>query len=461
MHVAGTHNYVTVDGTIHHNSGKSSGCVIELVKRGHVQAPMLDGIRRSRWAVVRNTYLQLQDTTIKTFFEWLPEGVMGVYERSKHNFIVKAFKNVEIEFMFRALDRPEQIANLLSLNLTGAFLNEAREAEWSIVKAIIGRTGRYPQMIHGGATWAGIIMDTNPPEDDSWWYELFEEKVKPGTDEPHDFSVELFKQPSGLSSDAENLPNLPPNYYQDLAAIYDDEATKVYVHGEYGYVQDGKPVFPEYSDSLHLNPDLEADDRAILFRTWDFGLTPACVFAQFLPNGRFIVLDELIADDMGADRFSDELLEHCAIHYDDFDFEDIGDPAGEARSQADERSCFEILQGKGIMIEGGEQSLEIRVSSLKKPLTTLVDGKPQLQIHPRCRKLRKGFQGRYRFKRKQGTRNTYADKPEKNEFSHPMDALQYLATRLFADQIRGQMTKVRDAKEHHHRQRGRHGWMGN
>jgi len=35
-------------------SGKSSAMVMEIIRRAHEQAPGPDGIRRSRWAVVRN-----------------------------------------------------------------------------------------------------------------------------------------------------------------------------------------------------------------------------------------------------------------------------------------------------------------------------------------------------------------------------------------------------------------------
>ncbi len=53
-------------------SGKSSGCTAEIVVKSHAQEPGPDGIRRTRWAVIRNTYQQLKDTTIKTIFDWLP-----------------------------------------------------------------------------------------------------------------------------------------------------------------------------------------------------------------------------------------------------------------------------------------------------------------------------------------------------------------------------------------------------
>lgn len=89
-------------------------------------------------------------------------------------------------------------------------------------------------------------MDTNPPDQDSDWFRFFEEKNHP------DWFAKLFKQPSGLSSKAENIPNLNnPNYYRLLAEGKKPEWIKVYVHGEYGFVVDGKPVYDEYSDQLH------------------------------------------------------------------------------------------------------------------------------------------------------------------------------------------------------------------
>jgi hypothetical protein len=45
--------------------------------------------------------------------------------------------------------------------------------------------------------------------------------------------------------------------------------------------------------------------------------------------------------------------------------------------------------------------------------------------------LRKGFQGGYQFRRLQVSGERYGDKPEKNIYSHPHDALQYVCTRVF------------------------------
>ena len=413
-------------------SGKSSGCVVEIVSRAHAQAPGPDGIRRSRWGVIRNTYPQLRDTTIKTVHQWLPPPLFGRWNKTEHTYLITGFRGVEIEILFRALDRPDQVDNLLSLELTGAWVNEAREVPWTIIQALQGRVGRYPAPKDGGPTWHGIFMDTNPPDEDSWWYQLFEER-KPN-------NAALFKQPSGLSDEAENRPNLPDGYYENMLESMDEDTAKVYIHGQYGFIRDGKPVYPEYNDNLHCR-EVEPVPGLPIHRGWDFGLTPACVFSQVTPDGRWIVFDEIVPDRMGADNLSDEGLLHCSQEYPDYEFADTGDPAGEQGAQTDESTCFEILRGKGIDIEGGEQDLESRLGSVRKPLKTLVDGKPQFQLHPRCRVLRKGFQGRYKYRRMMTAEEKYTDKPDKNEYSHPHDALQYTATRLFGDALRNARRK--------------------
>jgi hypothetical protein len=155
-------------------SGKSSGCAIEIVKWGARQN-LHNGKRRARFAVIRNTYPQLRDTTIRTFMDWVPDGVFGKYTKSDHSFLIDGLApDLEIEILFRALDRPEHVSNLLSLELTGAWVNEAREIPSAVIKALKGRVGRFPKVMEGGCVDPGIILDTNPPDDDSWWYKLFE-----------------------------------------------------------------------------------------------------------------------------------------------------------------------------------------------------------------------------------------------------------------------------------------------
>ena len=52
-------------------SGKSSGCVMALLRYAMQQRPDQHGIRKTRYAIVRNTVKELKDTTKKTIDEWI------------------------------------------------------------------------------------------------------------------------------------------------------------------------------------------------------------------------------------------------------------------------------------------------------------------------------------------------------------------------------------------------------
>lgn len=411
-------------------SGKSSACVIETARRGRAQKPLEDGKRRTRFAIIRNTFPQLQDTTMKTFFDWMPPRHFGDYVAGEHTYYIRKWGNIgiEIEVMFRALDTPDSVKKLLSLDLTGAWINEAREVPWTIIEAVQGRVGRYPAQRDGGPTWHGVWMDTNPPDVDSEWYKFYEEGTHPAE------FAEVFRQPSGMSPDAENLSNLPGGrkYYSNLMIGKSQAWIDVYVHGKYGFVQSGKAVFPEFSDIVHIK-EIEPIPGLPVYRGWDFGLTPACSFSQVLPDGRWLVFDELYTESSGIDAFSDSVMRYCSQVFEkEPRYIDIGDPAGMQRAQTDEKTCYNIMHAKGIMVEPGIQTVTMRLESIRKPLTSMVNGMPQFILHPRCKMLRKAFLGQYRYRRMKIQGERYADMPEKNNVSHIMDALQYPATRIFA-----------------------------
>lgn len=446
-------------------SGKSSGCLWKIVKKGLEQKPGPDGVRRTRWAIIRNTYPMLRDTTIRTVHQWFPYPTMGRWKAVDHEYLINTLvapgdrQPAQIEIMFRALDRPDHVKNLLSLDLTGAWVNEAREVPWAIIDALQGRVDRYPPKRDGGASWAGVLLDTNPPDTDSEFHRFFEEddhsdavaelrRFIPGI--TVDTYARLFKQPSGLSPEAENTKNQSPGYWQRLAIGKTPEWVKVYCRGEYGFVVDGRPVFGEYHDNVHCPGAVDparaprTDPRLVVQRGWDFGLTPACVFSQLNARGQWMVVDELVATSMGIDRFSDQVLAHSGEHFPDSEFADTGDPAGDQAAQTDERTCFDILHSKGIMITGGLQAPAIRHESLRKPLRQMDDdGYPAFNIHPRCFMTRRGLMGGYHFRKLQlGGRDRFSEKPDKNQYSHPVEALEYTGTRLFGPSLQFVQSQV-------------------
>lgn len=399
-------------------SGKSSACVVELLRRAVEQAPGPDGVRRSRFVVVRNTYPELRDTTRKTFEQWIPPE-LGSWREQEFAFDLK-FNDVEAEVLFRALDRPGDAKKLLSLELTGAYVNEAKEIPRAVFDLLQTRVGRYPAAKDGGPTWSGVWCDTNPPDTDHWLFRLFEEQRPEG--------FRIFRQPGGRDAEAENLDHLPAGYYARIAAGKSEDWVAVYVDGRYGFVKEGKPVFPEYSDAVHCRP-VEARSSLPIVLGMDFGLTPAAVLCQRDPaTGQLQVFRELVSESLGAVGFSRELARLISAEYPGRVVTGWGDPAGEQRSQVDERTPFDVVTAAGLPVAPAPTNdFTRRREAVAGMLARLgMGGQPSLVIDPRCSTLRRALGGGYCYRRVQVSGDErFRDQPDKNQYSHVADALQY------------------------------------
>lgn len=423
-------------------SGKSVTCCMDPVLRTFEQTPGVDGISRTRLVAVRNSYPELKSTTIQTWLEWFPEELFGKIKWDmpiRHT--LKLSPKHQLEVFFLAMDRPEDVKKLLSLETTWVWLNEARELPKAVLDAATGRVGRYPSPKSGAAaTHRGIIMDTNPPPDDHWWYTLAEETRPEG--------FEFYRQPSGLDPKAENLNWLnqteeslkrPLNdplrlalgleYYTRLIPGKSPEWVKVYIEGTYGSVADGKPVYPEFNDAIHVSTFPLQPHRGLpLYLGWDFGLTPACTISQMTPRGQLRVLDEVVAFDMGLQQMIDTMLKpKLALQYAGMKIISMHDPAGVQRSQADEVTCRMVLKKANLNPSApGTNNFTARRDSVAWFLTRLIDGEPALLISPTCKWLRKGMNGDYKFKRVQvAGADRYKDEPDKTDSSHVCESLQY------------------------------------
>ena len=385
------------------------------------------------------TYSQLKDSSIRKTFEWYPEEHFGHYNKTDKNYIITAFKDTEIELSFRALDRPEDVRNLLSLELSGAWINESREIPKAIFDNLDVSVGRYPAYKDGGCTLPQILMDTNSPDEDSWLYRLFEENL------PKDIKLqekfEQFVQPGGLSEDAENVPFLPGGrkYYEDGIVGKDTDWIKVYINNEYGFVKEGECVYEgRWSDSLHMAKEelYPLKGFPIIVGLDIGGLCPAAIIGQVVPRGYLHILEEYISEEMGIQRFAMNILKPLfATKYRGCKIILTGDPAGTSRVATDESTCYNELMKifPGMEIKPAfTNSLPARIGAVEYFLTNYIDlGTPSLQMNKSCKVLRKGFNKGY-VKDKMGN-------PKKNECSHPHDALQYLC--LFLKEEMGRFSK--------------------
>jgi hypothetical protein len=402
------------------------------------QAPDAQGTRKTRIVAIRNTYPDLLGTTAKDWIEMfgdLGRYVKGNMEPPTHNlrFRLEDGTNVEAEMIFLALDREDHVRKLRGLQLTAGWLNETKELPFAVVQMLDLRVGRYPQ--DTPPTWYGIFGDTNAPDTDHWYYRLAEE------DRPEGWA--FFKQPGGLTREgpdapwvenpaAENIKNLPPGYYVKGAQGKDEDWIKVNLANEYGFVRDGKPVYPDYRDSIHCKQEgFELVRDLGLYIGLDFGLTPAALIGQRTVSGQWRIRHELVTEDTGVIRFAAELKKFLGEHYPNWPIRSItGDPAGDQRQAGDneERTVFQLLSANDIeAVPAFTNDFSVRTEAFAAPMRRLIDGQPGLLIHPDCKVTRKGLQGGYAFKRlKVSGDERYRDVPDKNKFSHPCEAGQYM-----------------------------------
>jgi len=292
-------------------------------------------------------------------------------------------------------------------------------------------------------------MDTNPPNDRHWWYQLAEVEKPDG--------YKFWKQPPALLKSydkdknviytpndgtkkgvpkAENIDNHNSgfDYYMRMLPGKDEEFIKVFVMGEYGSVFGGKPVYPEYADSVHFSKEELVPYKGLpLVLAWDFGLTPACVIMQLTPRGQLRVLDELISEDMGIERFARDIVKPflATEKYSGIGFQSVGDPAGSQRAQTNEVTCMQMLEMQGFRTERAPTNDFIpRREAVAWFLTKMVDGEPGFILSNTCEVIRRGFMGGYQYRRMNvsGGGDKFAETPDKNEFSHPHDCIQYGAS---------------------------------
>lgn len=417
-------------------SGKTTACIFELFRRACEQAPAPDGIRYTRFAVLRQTLKQLKDTVLKDIESWL-EGI--VHYKVTDNTIYINIGDVNSEWILIPLEDKVDQRRLLSMQLTGAWMSEAIEMDVDLVAAISGRCGRFPGPAMGGATWMGVIADTNFPDENSDWYKFME------TDVPPDWQI--FKQPGGLSENAENLAyltqtpaslRLPPDdenrqaqgrkYYERLSRGNSASWIKRYVHAEYGDDPSGTAVFREsFRSTFHVFDELLPISGYTLIIGQDFGRDPCSIICQMDPKGILLILEEVYAEDIGLEQHLNTGLRPILAQkrYQGMAVAIIGDPSGVSKSSIYEETTFEVIKRMGwATYPAPTNDIDPRLRAVESFLLSQRDGGPAIRFDKgRCPHLIKGMSGGYRYgKTLRGMRKPV---PDKNEFSHDNDALQY------------------------------------
>ena len=405
-------------------SGKSMAGIFELFRRACEQEPDDKGVRPTRFAVVRNTLSQLRETFLADTESYLHEFFHYKVSRNalEFRFRLPDGTTVHSDWLMMPLERPEDSRKLLSLNLTSALIEEAREVPWSVTAALMGRIGRYPAMTRVPPTWQGLMFISNPWSEGSEIHDNFVIDKPDGWD--------FFKMPGGLDVKAENVEFLPPNYYERLMDGHSDEWIRVHVHGEYGDDQFGQSVYrASFDQQLHITYDeLRPNPMLPILIGIDFGRTPACVFTQLDVKGRLLVFEELTSEDMGLTQFTEELL--LPVIYERYHQNRIfivGDPAGSSKSQYSEETAYDVLKEHDLdCIPAPTNDPGQRIRAVEKRLLSVVQRDAGFLVQgDDAPVLTMGFMRDYRFKKQRS--GLLTPSPDKNEASHVHDAMQYAA----------------------------------
>ena len=402
-------------------SGKTMGALMELFRRMVEQEPDENGVRHTRMGLIRNTAAQLRETLLVDADKYF--GAFFTHKVStaslEFDFAMRDNTRVKSTWLLLPLDRPEDQKKLLSLNLTGALLDECREIPYSIVESVDGRIGRFPPKLTSPRTWRGLLLVSNPWSVGSDYHKHFV------LDKPDNW--ELFVQPGGMDPDAENREWLDDDYYENLMAGKSQEWVNVHVHGKWGDDLGGQAVYKTTWDTeTHGTRDMRPNPNSPLLLGVDFGRHGAVVVTQEDYHGRICVFEEITIDDAGLNVFLEQkVLPTLREKYGHFRIFVVGDPAGRQRSAYDDSSGFKILSDYGLeAIPAQTNDPEARIQSVERRLIQRTSHGPGLLVNvPDCPRLFEGFERGYRFKRTQA--GALVKTPEKNGFSHVHDALQY------------------------------------
>lgn len=410
---------------------------------------VFQGKRKSRFFIIRNTYGELRNTTMKTWLQWFPEDIYGTVFWSRPMRHEVRVGDIELDVYFLALDGEDDIKLMRSLEITGAWMNELEFQLKAIFDEIRSRC-RYPAVNEGGSKWLGVLGDMNAPTSDNWLVQMTGEAPLPDemTDETKASMVwpgewAYFVQPPAVvdimaadgktlvgyrtNPGAENLKWLPPRYYDKMIAGNSRQWIKSRLQNKITYYVDGEVVWPMFNEELHVAPgDLVPVAGHDVFVSLDFGRRPTALCAQRI-NERLFCQFEFRMYGVSSATFAPALKKFLSDRYPGgkWRFRFTGDPKGQDKGQADERTSYDIFKSCGMVIIPApvkNNHLATRLTAVESVFNRLVNGKSAILVSRACKTLVSALMGGYHVKK-----NSDGDpEPVKDKASDIADTLQYM-----------------------------------
>lgn len=413
----------------------AGGKTVTSLQRGVLRAmrwPQTEpGVRRCRFLVMRQRMTDMEGSTIPSWLSWYPRALgafVGKEGSPKRHTLRLAHPNggrVELEVHFRGIGEQSVDDALRGFEFSFAYVDECDLMDADVMATLIKRAGRYPSETLESNP-AQVWGSCNAPEPDSWVVRDLIERPRAGW--------RLFRQPSGLSPQAENLAVLGAEFYRKRAEVLPDYERKRFIENIPGLLRDESAVYPEFSEALHVAASTLALVPGVPLRVGvDAGGTPAALVLQRAPDGQWRAIAELSTHDpdsagvVGPRRFGETLAALLSERAPGVPAEVVADPSAAfgADREAGEGSWIDIVaRCAGLRVTTARsQDPTLRIEALRRPLTRILEGgRPGLVLDPSCRLMARALARDYRWPVTAGRRG---DRPVKNWASHLVEAAQY------------------------------------
>ena len=350
--------------------------------------------------IARQTYPELRDSTLRTFFELLHKfnflpGVHYAYYKQENRI---HFSNGQ-ELIFRSLDDP---AKLLSINLGWFYVDQAEEVTEEVYLTLLGR-------LRGVADPQCWI--TGNPLGHNWiWHRFVHDPVKDYT---------LFNAVT-----AENKHNLPEGYIPSLKDNYNEIWINRYLYGSWDAFEG--QIYPDWDEKVHVVRDQVPPKEWVRVISIDHGKTnPTAILWGALDwDDNLHIYREHYQAGMDVDH-------HAAIvkqHMNEGDREVyLIDPSTGAGKKDDPETIGNRYRTLGVPVSPANNDV---LGGIDKMTYFLKNNK--LKVHRSCKALRREVVN-YQWEQPSASR-TDMNQPEKplKKDDHAMDSARYMIGYAFS-----------------------------
>jgi hypothetical protein len=230
-----------------------------------------------------------------------------------------------------------------------------------------------------------------------------------------------------MSAEAENIENLPADYYNRLLEGTSEAFQRVFIHGLNGDDMSGRAVFGElFNYEFHTRKTLRPLDGHTFMIGLDTDRNPAAIIMQRDPIGRLLVLKEVTVEGVGLEKFFSGHLTPVMMEKFFGSAYVVADPSCVKRDSISEESQLMAINRMGYQVAlAPTNDIEPRLRAVDTILTLQIGGEAAVLISREgCPMLIRALQSEYRYPRSRA--GELNPKPMK---SHPwsdlVDALGY------------------------------------